>query len=54
MKKEANTLIHHVAQRLGEMHGGIAEDMVDDIGSAKWSAESKHFIAKVEFKRKSL
>lgn len=52
MKEEAKAIVHHVSQRLGEMCDGIVEDMVDDIGSAKWSTESKYFIATVEFKRK--
>ena len=52
MKTEAATLVNQVSKRLGEMCGGIVEDMVDDIGSAKWSTETEHFITVVEFKRK--
>jgi hypothetical protein len=52
MEEHAGRLVDHVSQRLGEMRSGIIEDMVDDIGSAKWSTESPYFIATIEFRRR--
>ena len=53
MKSEADTLVRHVVQRIGEMRTGIVEDMVDDIGTAKWATETEHYTATVEFVRKA-
>lgn len=51
-REYAGMMIDHVLQRISEMRSGITEDMTDEMGFAKWSGESPHFVATVEFKRK--